>query len=351
MNKSTLSAYETLSARLQAQPQSWLVTGAAGFIGSNLVERLLRLGQRVRGLDSFYTGYQRNLDEIRESVSSEEWSRFEFVEGDICVPEVCSGSCSGMDYVLHQAAMGSVPRSIEEPLNSFRINAGGTVNMLEAARTNKVKRFVYASSSAVYGDHPGLPKVEHEIGNQLSPYAATKLADELFANVFQRCYGLEVIGLRYFNVFGPRQDPDGAYAAVIPKWIDALLRRESVFINGDGSTSRDFCYVANVVQANLLAAAHAPASGTGQAYNVALNQRTTLKELYELLQTLLAEKNFSVADQKPVYREFRAGDILHSQADISHATTQLGFAPTHDLQAGLRCALPWYLAQTASTAK
>ncbi len=351
MNASNSSAYETLAARLKAEPKTWLVTGGAGFIGSNLVERLLRLGQRVRCLDNLYTGYRRNLEEIQRTVSQTEWSRFEFVEGDICVPEVCDGSCAGVDYVLHQAAMGSVPRSLEEPLNSFQINVGGTLNMLQAARTHNVKRFVYASSSAVYGDHPGLPKVEQEIGNQLSPYAATKLADELFANVFQRCYGLEVIGLRYFNVFGARQDPDGAYAAVIPRWIDSLIRREPVFINGDGSTSRDFCYIANVVQANLLAAAHAPESATGQAYNVALNQRTTLKELYHLLQKLLAEKDPSIADQKPVYREFRAGDILHSQADISRAAAQLGFVPTHDLEGGLRCALPWYLTQTASTGK
>ncbi len=344
-----MSTYKNLTTNLAATRKTWLVTGAAGFIGSNLVGTLLRLGQQVRGLDNFYSGHRRNLLEIQREVTPEQWSRFEFIEGDILSSEVCLGACAGVDFVLHQAAMGSVPRSIEDPLNSFDINVGGTVRMLDGARTKGVKRFVYASSSAVYGDHPGLPKVEAQIGNQLSPYAATKLADELFANVFAKCYGLEVIGLRYFNVFGPRQDPNGAYAAVIPKWIDALIRRETVFINGDGTTSRDFCYVANVVQANLLAAASAPAAATAQAYNIALNQRTTLNELYRLLQSLLAEKDPGVASQNPVYRDFRAGDVMHSQADISQARSQLGFEPTHGLREGLATALPWYLAQPSAT--
>src|SRR2546421_2129233 len=247
-----MTSYEQLKLRLSASPKAWLVTGVAGFIGSNLLEALLHLGQTVRGLDNFATGKAKNLDEVKGAVSPEQWARFQFVEGDIRNPKVCHAACAGVDYVLHQAALGSVPRSLEDPLTSHEVNVSGTLHMLLAAREQRVKRFIYASSSSVYGDHPGLPKLEAEVGHPLSPYAATKLADEIYARTFARCFGLETIGLRYFNVFGPRQDPAGPYAAVIPKWIAALLQNEPVYINGDGETSRDFCYIANVVQVNLL---------------------------------------------------------------------------------------------------
>jgi len=339
-----MTAYQTTQRQLEAHPQTWLVTGAAGFIGSNLLETLLGLNQRVRGLDNLATGSSKNLEEVRTRVSPEQWQRFEFREGDIRDRATCREACAGMSYVLHQAALGSVPRSIEDPLASYDVNMTGTLNMLEAARQARVNRFVYASSSSVYGDHPRLPKIESELGDPLSPYAATKLGNEIFANVFCRCYGLEVIGLRYFNVFGPRQDPNGAYAAVIPKWIDALLRQDRIQINGDGQISRDFCYVANVVQANLLAAATAGKAAVGRAFNVALNERTTLNELFLLLRQMLSARRPELGDIKPVHAAFRVGDVEHSQADISLARELLSFAPTHNLRAGLEISLDWYIA-------
>jgi UDP-N-acetylglucosamine 4-epimerase len=319
----------------------WLVTGAAGFIGSNLVEALLRLGQRVTGLDNFATGHQRNLDQVKELVGAAAWENFTFVEADIRESADCARACEGVDYVLHQAALGSVSRSIENPIGTNDTNVSGFLNVLVAARDAKVKRFIYAASSSTYGDHPGLPKIEAQIGNPLSPYAVTKYVNELYANVFGRTYGTESIGLRYFNVFGPRQDPNGAYAAVIPQWIAALIR-----INGDGDTSRDFCFIDNVVQANLLAAM-AEKDAVNQVYNVALNDRTTLNQLYQMMCDLLREQFPHVADHKPQYVDFRPGDVRHSQADISKAAELLGYEPTHRIGEGLKQAMDWYIRDLA----
>jgi UDP-N-acetylglucosamine 4-epimerase len=337
-----MTAYEQVQNQLAAAPRVWLVTGVAGFIGSNLLEALLRLNQTVVGLDNFATGHRRNLEEVRAAMTPAQWARFTFLEGDIREPQTCQRACRGVDFVLHQAALGSVPRSLADPLTAAQVNVDGTLHMLVAARDARVKRFVYASSSSVYGDHPVLPKVEEEIGRPLSPYAATKLTNEIFADVFARCYQLEVIGLRYFNVFGPRQDPEGPYAAVIPKWIAALLQGEPVPINGDGETSRDFCYVANVAQVNLLAAATLNPKAVNRVYNVALRERTTLNELFRLIRDLLAADHPELRDCQPVYRDFRAGDVRHSLADISLAQQLLGYAPTHRLAEGLQAALGWY---------
>jgi len=336
------SAYEVLKLELKSSPKTWLVTGCAGFIGSNILEQLLRLGQQVVGLDNFSTGKQRNLDEVQSLVSMDEWERFRFMEGDIRDLATCHEACSGADYILHQAALGSVPRSIDDPITSNASNVTGFLNMLVAAREAGVKRFVYAASSSTYGDHPGLPKVEETIGRPLSPYAVTKYVNELYADVFGRCYGLESVGLRYFNVFGPRQDPDGAYAAVIPKWIASLLREEPVYINGTGETSRDFCYVQNAVQANLLAATADRAEAVNQVYNVAVNARTNLVELFSLLRDGLAARHPALKECQPVFRDFRAGDVMHSQADIGKAGRLLGYQPTHTIRQGLDDALEWY---------
>jgi UDP-N-acetylglucosamine 4-epimerase len=337
--------YEKALAALRAQPRRWLVTGAAGFIGSNLVETLLRNDQHVVGLDNFSTGHQRNLDQVRALVG-EQWQNFRFVNGDIVDLATCQRACEGVDIVLHQAALGSVPRSIEDPLATHHANVTGFVHTLTAARDVKA-RFVYAASSSTYGDHPGLPKVEDEIGRPLSPYAVSKYANELYADVFARCYGVETIGLRYFNIFGPRQDPDGAYAAVIPKWIAAMIRNEDVVINGDGETSRDFCYVENAVQANILSALTTNADALNQVYNVAVGERTTLKELYEVQRELLVAQFSHLKDRRPRYEDFRVGDVRHSQADIGKAKTLLGYEPTHRIQDGLREAMQWYVSDLA----
>jgi UDP-N-acetylglucosamine 4-epimerase len=337
-----MSAYDQLQAQLKAAPKTWLVTGVAGFIGSNLLEALLQLDQRVIGLDNFATGKRKNLEEVKALVSPAQWTRFRFLEGDISDLDACQRACEGVDLVLHEAALGSVPVSMNNPLGSHRSNVTGFLNMLLAARDAKVQRFVYASSSAIYGDDPGLPKLEHKTGRPLSPYAATKAINEVYATTFGKAYGLQCIGLRYFNVFGPRQDPEGAYAAVIPLWIAALLRRQPVFINGDGETSRDFCFVANVVQANLLAATTSNPEAINEAYNVALGQRTTLNELFHSLQDSLRAKDPALPEQKPIYRDFRPGDVRHSLADISKAQRLLGFAPTHTIRAGLEVAMDWY---------
>ncbi len=337
-----MSAYDELQERLRGTPRSWLVTGAAGFIGSNLVETLLGLDQRVIGLDNFSTGHRKNLEEVRGRVPSVRWGRFRFIEGDIAEVAVCQSACAEAELVLHQAALGSVPASMANPLGAHRSNVTGFLNMLVAARDAKSSRFVYASSSAVYGDEPQLPKVEHRIGKPLSPYAANKAIDEIYADTFATAYGLSSIGLRYFNVFGPRQDPEGAYAAVIPKWIAALLKREPVYINGDGETSRDFCYIQNVVQANLLAATVSEPAAVNQIYNVALGQRTTLNELFGTIQESLRAQDANLPKQKPVYRDFRAGDVRHSLADIGKARRLLGYEPTHGIGQSLDLAMRWY---------
>lgn len=324
-------------------PARWLVTGAAGFIGSNLVETLLRAGQYVTGIDNFATGHRRNLDEIHRSVGAEAWSRLRFIEADIRDAVACREAVAGADHVLHQAALGSVPRSIAQPMPSFAANVEGFLQLLEAARAAGVRRFVYASSSSVYGDHPDLPKVEARTGRVLSPYAATKAADELFAGTWARVYGIECVGLRYFNVFGPRQDPDGAYAAVVPRWVASLLKGEPVWINGDGETSRDFCYVANAVQANLRAAIAPALASPHEVFNVAVGERTTLNALFELIRDLLAKRDSALAGASVSYRAFREGDVRHSLADIGRARSMLGYAPTHRVGEGLAEAIDWYV--------
>jgi UDP-N-acetylglucosamine 4-epimerase len=334
--------YDSVRQQLCRTPRTWLVTGVAGFIGSNLLEELLRLDQRVLGLDNFSTGKGANLDQVQALVKPKQWDRFRFIEGNIRDLSTCQHACEGVDFVLHQAALGSVPRSIEDPLLTNESNVVGFLNMLIAARDQKVKRFVYAASSSTYGDHPGLPKVEDVIGRPLSPYAVTKYVNELYADVFARCYGQESAGLRYFNVFGPRQDPDGAYAAVIPRWIAAMLKNQPTYINGDGETSRDFCYIANVVQANLLAATTTAAEAIGQVYNIALGAKTTLNQLFEMLRTRLLPSCPHLKEYSPVYQEFRPGDVRHSQADITKARRLLGFEPTHVVERGLDEALEWY---------
>jgi UDP-N-acetylglucosamine/UDP-N-acetylgalactosamine 4-epimerase len=329
-------------AGLRERPLRWLVTGSAGFIGSHLLEALLRLEQEVVSLDNFATGYVRNLDEVQCAVGAQAWKRHTFLEGDIVDVDICRRACEGIDVVLHQAALGSVPRSLEDPLLTHAANATGFLNMLVAARDAGVQRFVYAASSSTYGDHPGLPKVEDQIGRPLSPYAVTKYVDELYAHVFDLSYGMPTIGLRYFNVFGSRQDPQGAYAAVIPRWIAAMLAGERITIYGDGETTRDFCYITNVVQANLLAATTTDKGSIGQVYNVAVGDRMSLNDLYAVSRELIVERHPDLRIPAPVYDEFRPGDVRHSQADISKAERLLGYQPAHDVRSGLREALPWY---------
>lgn len=339
-----MSRYEQQCAELRARPRRWLVTGAAGFIGSNLVEALLKLDQVVVGLDNFSTGHADNLAQVQAAVSAEQWRRFKFIRGDICDLAVCRAALSvdgrTVDHVLHQAALGSVPRSLADPLETNRVNVDGFLNLLVAARDAKVTRFVYAASSSTYGDHPGLPKVEDVIGRPLSPYAVTKYVNELYAEVFARAYGVSAVGLRYFNVFGRRQDPNGAYAAVIPRWIAAMIRDEDVVINGDGETSRDFCYIENVVQANVLAAS-AEGDAVNQVYNIAFEARTTLNELVQFLREGLARHGVHYRG-RVVHGEFRPGDVRHSQADISKARRLLGYAPQYDVRRGLEEAMAWY---------
>lgn len=342
-----MTKYQDIQHHLHDHQSCWLVTGVAGFIGSNLLEALLRLNQKVVGLDNFSTGYQHNLDQVRELVGPQAWNNFTLIEGDIRRLEDCTKACQGVDYVLHHAALGSVPRSIENPIQANENNISGFLNMLVASRDGKIKRFVYAASSSTYGDHPGLPKVEPVIGKPLSPYAVTKYVNELYADVFARCYGTESIGLRYFNIFGPRQDPNGAYAAVIPQWVAALIKNQALYINGDGETSRDFCFVENVIQANLLAATTSNPEAVNQVYNVALNERTSLNQLYEMMRSQLVGKFSHLQDHRPQYVDFRQGDVRHSQADISKAKQLFGFAPTHRIDAGLKQAMDWYVEHLA----
>lgn len=335
------SQYLIACKQIVDRPKIWLITGTAGFIGSNLLEHLLKLNQHVVGLDNFATGHQRNLDEVRSLVTPEQWSRFSFIEGDIRNLADCKQACESVDYVLHQAALGSVPRSLNDPITTNGANIDGFLNMLVAARDAGVTSFTYAASSSTYGDHPALPKVEENIGKPLSPYAVTKYVNELYADVFARGYGFKTIGLRYFNVFGKRQDPNGAYAAVIPKWTAAMVRGEDVFINGDGETSRDFCFIENAVQANLLAAT-AEDSAKNEVYNVAVGDRTTLNDLFTALRSALTE-NGVVYEKAPVYRDFRPGDVRHSQAEIGKAASKLGYTPEFRIVEGIAKAMPWYL--------
>ncbi|TCS34321.1 UDP-N-acetylglucosamine 4-epimerase [Paucimonas lemoignei] len=341
-----MNHFENIQAQLRSHPRKWLVTGCAGFIGSNLLETLLKLDQEVVGLDNFATGYQRNLDEVRGLVSAKQWAGFRFIKGDIRDIDACRNAVEGVDHVLHQAALGSVPRSLADPITSNEANVTGFLNMLVASKDAKVKSFVYAASSSTYGDHPGLPKVEDRIGKPLSPYAVTKYVNELYAQVFARSYDFKTIGLRYFNVFGKRQDPDGAYAAVIPKWISAMLDDRSITINGDGTTSRDFCYVENAVQANLLAAM-AQEESRNEVYNVAVGDNTSLNQLFRYLKEILSANGFDF-NKEPVYGDFRRGDVMHSQADIGKATRNLGYAPQFRIYAGLEAAMPWYIEHSKS---
>jgi len=342
-----MTKYEKLQEHLKDNQSTWLVTGVAGFIGSNLLEKLLVLNQKVVGLDNFDTGHQYNIEQAIEDankVSGKEVGKnFKFINGDIRVLDECKKACDGVDYVLHQAALGSVPRSIEDPINTNRANIDGFLNMLVASKDASVKRFVYAASSSSYGDHADLPKTEDKIGSPLSPYAVTKVVNELYASVFAKTYGFKAIGLRYFNIFGKRQDPNGAYAAVIPKWVSAILNKEEVFINGDGETSRDFCYIDNTVQMNLLAATTDNNEATDQVYNVALNDRTSLNMLYQMIEERLIQRIPGLEKKKPNYRDFRAGDVRHSQANIDKAQTLLDFQPKYMISEGMDEAIDWYV--------
>lgn len=338
-----MNTYQKIQEQLVLDPKTWLVTGVAGFIGSNLLEKLLKLDQKVVGLDNFATGHQKNLDEVKTVVTNQQWKNFKFIEGDIRDENTCIEAASGVNYVLHQAALGSVPRSINDPLTTNAANITGFLNMLNAAKDQNVNSFTYAASSSTYGDHPALPKTEENIGNPLSPYAVTKYVNEIYASVFARTYGFKCIGLRYFNVFGPRQDPNGAYAAVIPKWADAMLKGEDVFINGDGETSRDFCFIKNTVQMNILAAT-AATEAKDHVYNVALGDRTTLTELFNSIKRSLEQNKVQVSS-KLLYRDFRAGDVRHSQADISKAQQHLGYKPLWKIDEGLVEAIKWYVSK------
>lgn len=337
-----MNRFEQVCEQIKTDPKVWLVTGVAGFIGSNLLETLLKLDQTVVGLDNFATGFVHNLDEVQGLVSAEQWSRFRLITGDIRELADCQAACAGVDYVLHQAALGSVPRSIADPIMTNSANITGFLNMLVAARDAKVSSFTYAASSSTYGDHPALPKIEDVIGNPLSPYAVTKYVNELYADVFMRTYGFATIGLRYFNVFGPRQTPNGAYAAVIPKWAAAMIAGDPVVINGDGETSRDFNFVVNAVQANILAATATDAAARNQVYNVAVGGRTTLNQLFVWLGESLAEQGI-VYSADPVYQDFRAGDVRHSQADVSKIKHLLGYDPKFEIREGISVTMPWYV--------
>ena len=346
-----MKKFSLIKKHLASNHYSWLISGVSGFIGSNLLEALLQLNQRVIGIDNFLTGKLENLDQVKDSVSPDQWQNFEFIRGDICNLEICEKASKGIDFVLHQAALGSVPRSIEDPIKTNEINISGFLNMLLAAKNNNIKNFIYAASSSTYGDHKALPKVEDKIGKPLSPYAVTKYVNEVYANVFKTNYNFNSIGLRYFNVFGRRQDPDGAYAAVIPKWITAMIKGDDVYINGDGETSRDFCYIDNVVQANLLAALAVidnyedkkSFDAVNQIYNVAVGDKTSLNELYYILNDTLSKEFDHLKNSKPIYRDFRAGDVRHSQANIKKAQLKLGYEPSHRVKDGLIEAMDWYI--------
>jgi UDP-N-acetylglucosamine 4-epimerase len=336
-----MNTYKDVQDALISSPKTWLVTGVAGFIGSNLLEKLLKLNQRVKGLDNFVTGFESNLAEVKNSVSEDQWKNFSFIEGNICNLDACFESCEGVDYVLHQAALGSVPRSLKDPISTNQNNVSGFLNMMVASRDNNVSSFVYAASSSTYGDHPTIPKKEDIIGRPLSPYAVTKYINELYADNFHLCYGLNSVGLRYFNVFGPRQNPNGAYAAVIPKWISSIIKDEDIYINGDGKTSRDFCPIENVIQANIISAL-AVIEAKNEIYNIAVGERTSLNELYEMIKSTLSAQGFAY-NKKPQHRDFREGDVQHSLADITKAKDKLGYSPSSNVNSGLSYAMSWYI--------
>ncbi len=341
-----MSTIDEIKSKLKSSPKNWLITGVAGFIGSNLLEELLNLNQTVVGLDNFSTGNKQNLEEVKKNLKGVKWEHFRFMEADITTLDDCLSACDGIDYILHQAALGSVPRSIDDPIRTNQSNIDGFLNILVAAKEKNVKRFVYAASSSTYGDHQDLPKIEDRIGRPLSPYAVTKYVNELYADVFAKTYGIETIGLRYFNVFGKRQDPNGAYAAVMPKWFSALIKGEAVFINGDGETSRDFCFIDNCVQANLLSACTTNEDAISQVYNVAYGARTTLNELFSDIRDRVEKYYPEVKNTKPIYHDFRPGDVRHSLADISKARNLLGYDPQYSVQAGLNLATKWYVENT-----
>ncbi len=334
--------YQAVLDYLKDNKKKWLITGVGGFIGSNLLEKLLKLNQSVIGIDNFSTGYKVNLESIKNSVNKEQWKDFSLIEGDIKHLEVCQQGCEGVDYVLHQAALGSVPRSIKDPLNTNISNVDGFLNILVASRDSAVKNFIYAASSSTYGDHPDLPKKEHLIGNPLSPYAVSKYVNELYASVFSRTFRINTVGLRYFNVFGKRQDPKGSYAAVIPRWIDAFIKNEPVYIFGDGSTSRDFCYIENVIQANLLAAISENLSESGEIFNIAVGDRTTLNQLTDIIKKSLP----SNSESNIIFEDFRDGDVKHSQADISKAKKLLGYEPYYNVEQGISETINWFLTES-----
>lgn len=337
-----MTHYETVKRNLKMSPKHWLITGVAGFIGSNLLEALLKLDQTVVGLDNFSTGHHHNLTEVENEVTTEQWQRFRMIEGDICNFDDCRKAVESIDYVLHQAALGSVPRSIKDPIATNKANIDGFLNMLVASRDAEVSSFTYAASSSTYGDHPALPKVEANIGKPLSPYAVTKAVNELYADVFSKTYGFKCIGLRYFNIFGKRQDPNGAYAAVIPKWIAAMINNEEIFINGDGETSRDFCYIENAIQANILSAT-ATSPAKNKVYNVAVGDRTALNELFDILKVELSLE-FPLVDKiNAKYRDFRDGDVKHSQANIERIKKHLNYEPSHRINEGISVAMKWYI--------
>tara|TARA_A100001011_G_scaffold388048_1_gene466922 strand:+ start:152 stop:1177 length:1026 start_codon:yes stop_codon:yes gene_type:complete len=337
-----MPTYLSAQKKLLNHPKVWLITGVAGFIGSNLLETLLQLNQTVIGLDNLSTGKKDNLSEVQSLVSKKQWSKFKFIKGDISNLKTCKVACKNIDYVLHQAALGSVPRSIKDPIRTNKSNISGFLNILQAAKDAEVKSFVYAASSSTYGDHSALPKREHIIGKPLSPYAVTKYVNELYADVFQKSYGFDSIGLRYFNVFGKRQTPNSAYAAVIPKWVDAMVKNRQIFINGDGTTSRDFCFIENAIQANILAATASKKSALNQVYNIAVGDRTSLNQLYNELKKIIFQQT-SIFHEKLIYRDFREGDVKHSQADITKAQKLLGYKPTHKVQDGLTKVAIWHL--------
>lgn len=337
------NTYNKVRTQLLLDTKRWLITGVAGFIGSNLLEALLQLKQHVVGLDNFSTGHRHNLDDVRKAVGEDRWNKFTFIEGDIRNIKDCRKACKRIDIVLHHAALGSVSASIKDPILTNQSNIDGFVNMLVAARDAGVARFIYAASAATYGNAPALPQKENNTGKPLSPYALTKHVNELYADVFAGIYGLECIGLIYFNIFGKRQDPEGAYAAVIPRWIMEMSKGTAPRINGDGRTSRDFCYIDDVIQANLLAAMTKKKKAINQVYNIAFGKRLTLNSLFKLIRSAVTVSKPEAGKIEPVYGPSRPGDVRHSQADISKARSLIGYNPGNAPISGLDKTVKWFI--------